>query len=211
MSELCAILLTEIRMEALTHSILKNATNSPSSNPLTAKELLYLGNRAAVDQALSRLVRRETLLRVGRGIYTRPIETRFGARPPVASEVVEAIASQRGETIVRHGAAAANALGLTTQVPVREIYLTSGRNRRLKLGSQVVELRHAPAWQLVLPGRPAGDAVRALAWLGRKRAGEALRTIERKLPRTEMEAIVATRGRLPTWMAQEVSAFANNG
>jgi hypothetical protein len=150
-------------------------------------------------------------VRAGRGIYMRPIESRFGARLPVASEVVEAIAAQRGETIVRHGAAAANALGLTTQVPVREVYLTSGRNRRLKLGSQVVEFRHAPAWQLVLPGRPAGDVVRALAWLGPKLAGEALRTIERKLPRTELDAIVEARGRLPTWMAQEVSAFANNG
>ena len=198
-------------MEVLTHSILKHAANSPSANPLTAKELLHLGNRASVDQALSRLVRRGNLVRAGRGIYVRPIESRFGARLPVASEVVEAIAAQRGETIVRHGAAAANALGLTTQVPVREVYLTSGRNRRLKLGSQVVEFRHAPAWQLVLPGRPAGDAVRALAWLGPKRVSEALRTIERKLPRTEIEAIVATRGRLPTWMAQEVSAFANNG
>ena len=197
-------------MEVLTHRILKHAASSPSGNPLTAKELLHLGNRAAVDQALSRLVRRGNLVRAGRGIYMRPIESRFGARLPVASEVVEAIASQRGETIVRHGAAAANALGLTTQVPVREVYLTSGRNRRLKLGSQVVEFRHAPAWQLVLPGRPAGDAVRALAWLGPKRVGEALRTIERKLPRAEIEAIVATRGRLPTWMAQEVSAFANN-
>jgi hypothetical protein len=34
--------------------------------------------------------------------------------------------SQRGETIEIHGAAAANKLGLTTQVPVREVHLTSG-------------------------------------------------------------------------------------
>ena len=198
-------------MEILTLGILKHAAALPSGNPLTAKDLLHLGNRAAVDQALSRLVRRGTLVRVGRGIYMRPIESRFGMRPPAASDVVEAIGVQRGETIARHGAAAANAFGLTTQVPVREIYLTSGRNRRLQFGAQVVELRHAPAWQLILPGRLAGDAVRALAWLGPKRAGAALRAMERKLPPAELAAVLAARGRLPTWMAREVSAFANNG
>ena len=197
-------------MEILAHSILKHATTAPSGTPITAKELLHLGNRAAVDQSLSRLVRNGSLARAGRGIYVRPIESRFGSRPPAASEVLEAMAAQRGETIVRHGAAAANAFGLTTQVPLREVYLTSGRNRRLKFGAQVVELRHAPAWQLILAGRPAGDAVRALAWLGPKRAGKAIRIIERKLPQSELAALVAARGRLPTWMAQEVSAFANN-
>jgi hypothetical protein len=129
----------------------------------------------------------------------------------VASKVVEAIAAQRGESVAPHGAAAANELGLTTQVPVREVYLTSGRSRRLKLGAQVVELRHVPAWQLVLPGRPAGTAIRALAWLGPKRASEALRTLQRKLSPSELQAVVGARGRLPTWMAQEVSALANNG
>ena len=105
-------------------------------------------------------------MRAGRGAYVRPIETRFGVRAPSAEKVVEAIASLRGETVVSHGAAAANALGLTTQVPVRVVYLTSGRSRHLKLGAQVVELKHAPGWQLIKAGQPAGEAVRALAWLG---------------------------------------------
>jgi hypothetical protein len=94
--------------------------------------------------------------------------------------------------------------------PVREVYLTSERSRRLKLGGQVVELRHVPAWQLVLPGSPAGGPIRALAWLGPKRASEALRTLQRKLSPSELRAVVGARGRLPTWMAQEVSALANN-
>jgi len=187
------------------------ANGLPEGTPVAAKELLHLGNRAAVDQALSRLVRRGSLMRAGRGIYIRPVESRFGTRPPMVSKVVEGIATQRGESVAPHGAAAANELGLTTQVPVREVYLTSGRSRRLKLGAQVIELRHVPAWQLVLPGRPAGAAIRALAWLGPKRTPEALRTLRGKLPPSELRALVGARGRLPTWMAQEVSALANNG
>ena len=182
----------------------------PEGKIIAAKELLHLGNRAAVDQALARLAKSGDLLRVSRGVYVRPVEGRFGPRPPVTSKTVESLAAQRGETVVRHGAAAANALGLTTQAPVREVYLTSGRNRNLKLGVQVVELRHAPAWQLVLPGSLAGDVVRALGWLGEERAKAAGPVLAGKLSASELESLLATRGRLPTWMARQVSIFASH-
>ena len=177
---------------------------------ISAKELLHLGNRAAVDQALARLAKRGQLLRVSRGVYVRPVEGRFGPRPPEASRTVASLGAQRGETVVRHGAAAANSLGLTTQVPVRETYLTSGRNRNLKLGIQVVELRHAPAWKLVLPGTVAGDVVRALAWLGEERAQEAGELLAGKLSAADLESLLATRGRLPTWIARQVSTFVSH-
>jgi hypothetical protein len=68
--------------------------------------------------------------------YVRPIEGRFGTRAPSAAKMAEGLANQHGETVVSHGAAAANALGQTTQVPMRAVYFTSGPNRRLKLGAQ---------------------------------------------------------------------------
>jgi hypothetical protein len=194
-------------MTSIPKQVLEHAAGLPEGVPVVAKELLHLGNRAAVDQALSRLVRRGALLRAGRGIYVRPVEGRFGSRAPSAAKVVEGLASQRGETIVSHGASAANALGLTTQVPMREVYLTSGPSRRMKLGAQTVELRHAPAWQLQLPGRAAGDVVRALAWLGPKKTHEALRALRARLPLAALREVTSARARMPTWMAQEVSAL----
>jgi hypothetical protein len=198
-------------MQTLAQQVLSHAAALPEGSPLVAKELLHLGNRAAVDQVLSRLVQRGHLLRAGRGIYVLPVESRFGARAPSTAKMVEGLASQRGETIVSHGASAANALGLTTQVPVRAVYLTSGPSRRLMLGAQTVELRHAPLWQLIFPGRAAGDVVRALAWLGPKKAGAALRTLRAKLPAAEMNKVASARARLPTWMAQELSALVPRG
>ncbi len=194
-------------MQTLAKQVLQHATELPEGTPVVAKELLHLGNRAAVDQVLSRLVRRGALLRVGRGIYVLPVESRFGARAPSTVKMVEGLANQRGETIVSHGAAAANALGLTTQVPMRAVYLTSGPNRRLKLGAQMVELRHAPIWQLIFPGRAAGEVVRALAWLGPEKAAEAIRKLRVKLPSSELREVASARSRLPTWMAQEISAL----
>jgi Family of unknown function (DUF6088) len=71
---------------------------------ISAKELLHLGSRAAVDQALKRLEARNELMRLVRGVYVRPVKTRFGVRAPSAKRVVEGIAACRAETVVAHGA-----------------------------------------------------------------------------------------------------------
>lgn len=198
-------------MQVLTEQILKHAEALPEGAPITAKGLLHLGSRAAVDQALSRLVRRGRLMRAGRGLYVRRIESRFGVRSPAVEKVVEGIGAQRGEVIASNGAAAANALGLTTQVPIRIVYLTNGRNRTLRLGKQKVELRHAPPWQLMLADRPAGQAVRALAWLGPERSEAALRTLKRRLEPAAFSELVTVGPRLPSWLARSVSRVAAHG
>ena len=148
-------------MQTLAKQVLEHAAGLPEGTPLAAKELLHLGSRAAVDQALFRLVRRGTLFRAGRGIYVRPVESPFGTRSPSTVKMVEGLANQRGETIVAHGAAAANTLGLTTQIPMRAIYLTSGRSRHLKLGAQTVEFRHAPHHRRHGQARSIARSVRA--------------------------------------------------
>jgi hypothetical protein len=147
-------------MSALAEMILEQSASQPEGSVLTAKEFLHLGKRAAVDQALCRLARAGQLLRIARGQYIRPLSSRFGAYLPTPERVVEGVAAVTGETIVPSGAVAANRLGLSSQVPVRPVFLTSGRTRRLRLGKQAVELRHAPAWQLREPHSPfwAGSA-----------------------------------------------------
>ncbi len=155
--------------------------------------MLHLGSRPAVDQALSRLARSGDLLRASRGVYVLPIQGRFGARSPAVSKVVQEWATQRGETVVGHGASAANTLGLTTQVPVRQIFLTSGRSRKLKLGTQMIELRHAAPWQLIFPGQAAGDVIRSLAWLGPSGSEAALGKLRRKFPASELQEVANAR------------------
>lgn len=189
-------------MERMSESIMHVAATLPEGAPLAAKGLLHLGSRAAVDQTLSRLAARGELIRAERGIYMRPVQTRFGTRSPSAEQAIEALALQRGETIVPSGAAAANALGLTTQVPVKSIYLTSGRSRVLNLGRQTVELRHAPRWQLALGNKASGQAVRALAWLGPEEATGALRILQAKLTDTAKTELITAAPQCPTWLAR---------
>ena len=199
-----------LKMETISKQLVQHASALPEGTPLSAKALLHFGNRAAVDQALSRLVQRGLLLRAGRGIYVRPVKSRFGTRAPSAVTVAQGLATERGEITALHGAAAANILGLTTQVPMRTVYLTSGPSRSLKLGAQTVEFRHAPSWQLILPSRAAGDVVRALAWIGAEKAGEAFVRLREILPPSVQQELVSVRARVPTWLARELGTLVPN-
>ena len=192
-------------MNTLPETILRHAQSLPEGGVLSPKEFLHVGSRAAIDQAFSRLAMAGKLLRVSRGTYAAPVSGRFGPRAPAAGRVVEAMAEQRGEIIVPHGASAANCLGLTRQVPIREVYLTSGRTRRLKFGRSEVLVKHAPGWMLALGARPAGAAVRALAWIGPAQAAESVEALRRTLPPSEWNALASARGALPGWMAEAIS------
>lgn len=192
-------------MRSLPKLIMEHASNSPEGTLLCPNAMLHLGTRSAVDQALSRLARNGRLMRVCQGMYAHPIETRFGFRPPSVEKVVSSLSVLTGETIVPSGGASANVLGLTTQVPVRAVYLTSGPNRCLKLDELRVELRHAPSWQLVAPRRKGGDIIRALAWLGSREIDEHVGMIRRRLTDNELRELAGLRASMPTWMAEPVS------
>lgn len=197
-------------MVSLSQQIMQIAEESPEGAPLCSNTLLDLGKRAAVDQALSRLARNGRLLRIGQGVYVRPVMTRFGPRPPSIEKTIPALSKLWNETIIPGGSHSANVLGLTTQVPVQPVYLTSGRDRELKLGEQTVLLRHAPAWQMVAPHRPAGEAIRALAWLGPTSVGENIDTIRQKLTTEDLKELAASRARMPAWLNETVSELVAN-
>lgn len=198
-------------MNSLPEAIHQHAQSLPEGVVLSPKEFLHLGTRAAVDQAFSRLVKAGKLLRLVRGTYVAPISSRFGTHPPASSKVVTSIAERSGEIVVPHGASAANVLRLTQQVPIREVYLTSGPTRKLRFGRAEVLLKHAPHWMLALGSRPAGAAVRALAWMGPPHASESLTALRHTLPPGEWHALVSARAALPSWMAEAIGREASRG
>jgi hypothetical protein len=135
----------------------------------TPKDFLDIGGREAVDQALSRLARAETVQRLGRGLYYYPkMNKRLGiAIPPDVDEIADALARQTGSRIAPSGATAANRLGLSTQVPARPVYLTDGRSRQVRVGNFVVVVRHVSPKELPVGHRTSATVLQALRYLGR--------------------------------------------
>jgi len=195
-------------MSTLITHILQAASALPEGGVLSPKEFLHLGGREAVDQSFTRLVRQGKLLRVCRGLYVLPVEGRFGKRAPDAEKVLESLAQKSGEVIVAHGAATANSLGLSTQIPMKEVFYTSGRSRSLTLGNRTITLKHAPNWLLLLGRRPGGALIRALAWLGEQQVEHSMPQLRDKIAPDEWQAVAAVRSELPGWLAKTVSRAA---
>ena len=196
-------------MTVLSEQILEAAAKCPEGSLLAAKQFLALGKRDAVDQALRRLAVRGKLVKITRGRYALPVRSRFGARPPSPEVVIAQLNQEGAQQLVSSGAAAANALGLTTQMPVEQTFLARSRSqKRYVFGKQQVTIRPAAAWNFLLADRPAGQAIRALIWLGPDLASAALATLRSTLPPEEWRALLSVRAELPLWLAELLSEAA---
>jgi hypothetical protein len=132
----------------------------------SAGDFADLGSRSAIDQALRRLWLAGTIRKVARGLYDYAQKGAVvGVRAPRADGAAKAAARGRGAAIRPSGSVAANALGLSTQVPARLEYLTDGGARTITVAGQTVRLRRVSPKRLkVAPG--AGALIEALRYLG---------------------------------------------
>ncbi|ROM20498.1 DUF6088 family protein [Pseudomonas protegens] len=186
-------------MPSLPAAILERIHALPEGSILAPKEFLHLGSRAAVDQAFSRLTKAGRLQRVARGVYVAP--THAGVK---VEAVALSLAEKGKASIAGSGALAAKAFGLTSQIPEGEVFLTTGRSKELTIGQVRVSLQHAPYWMLALGNSKAGDAVRALAWMGPDHAQIAAIQLHERLPISQWEFLSSVRASLPSWMAAAI-------
>lgn len=181
----------------------------PAGEPFASRSLLDCGSRAAVDQALSRMVRAGEITRLARGLFVRPEVNRFiGKVMPDTTRVLEVLAKARGEIIQPHGAEAARRLQLSTQVPTRPVFLTSGPSRRLRLGLAEVWLQHSSRLHAELAGQPAGLALTALDYLGRRAVTtESIEKVRSSLAESEFQQLMRSRARMPGWLSDVFTRY----
>ncbi len=107
----------------------------------TPKDFLDLGARNNVGQILMRLTVQGFIRQVSRGVYDYPRKhSTMGDFPPNAYNVAAAVARKTGDSIYPTGAAAANRMGLTTQVPAKTAYVTTGKPRDIQVWNVKVKL-----------------------------------------------------------------------
>lgn len=167
----------------------------------TPKEFTRLGGRAAVDQALSRLQRCGKIRRLAPGIYEFPmVHPRIGILAPSPEAVAQAMAARTNSRIMVSGAKALNLLGLSTQVPVQNLYLTEGPSRTVRIGNQTVTLKHVAPSKIIGAGTEAGIVIQAVRSLGQKGVHEIpVQTLVERLPRPVKSAIKRLASAAPAW------------
>src|SRR5580692_11058406 len=165
-------------------------------------DFLALGSREAVDIALHRLTRKGTIRRLARGVYDYPkVHAALGPLSPSAEAVAKALAGRDQTRLQPAGAYAANALGLSEQVPAKAVFLTDGPTRTVKIGSTTIQLRRTTARNMAAAGRLSGLVIQALRELGKEQVTpERRQHLKRTLPADKRQELLKDLKLAPAWM-----------
>lgn len=165
-------------------------------------DFLDLGSRDAVDIVLHRLARKGTIRRLARGVYDFPEEHPvLGLLSPSAEAVATALAGRDHTRLQPAGAYAANALGLSEQVPAKAVFLTDGPSRTVKIGAMTIQLRRTTAKYMAAAGRLSGLLIQALRELGKEHlTAERKEHLKQTLPADKRRELIKDLRLAPAWM-----------
>lgn len=181
----CRIYLLNLRQETtikLTKNteiqVLTKIKKARGGSLFFVEDFLRFGNYKTISKALERLVEKEEISRVARGIYARlekdPI---LGPVKPGTEAIAKAIAKRDKARIVPTGALALNAFGLSTQVPMNVVYLTDGAARKINVGKRTIVLKKTSPKNLAAIGEISNLAIQALKELGKDNVTESQKRI----------------------------------
>lgn len=139
----------------------------PRGTLVFPEDFTAYGSSEAIRKALDRLEDKKTLARVAHGIYVRPKQSDLlGSLLPSVEEVAEAIAKRDRIRTIPSGTYALNALGLSTQVPMKIVLLTDGSPREIKVGKRTIKFKKTTPKNLLAKGKISRLVIQALKEIG---------------------------------------------
>jgi hypothetical protein len=197
-------------VQTIDKSIINRIRGSGSGSVFSPNQFLDLGNRSAVGVALYRLVKAGKIRRIRRGLYDLPRSNPIiGQTAPDIMATVRALMNGSHAQWQFTGAYAANALGLSDQVPAKVIILTDGVPRRVALGKLMLVFRRAAPRNLLGAGQRAGLVIQALRYLkGSPDMPKHIAKLKKDLDAGTKKDLSALTPKLPAWMrplAQQIT------
>lgn len=197
-------------MKIATAQTLKDRILSQADNTILFRSDFPDYHQESVGRVLSALSEDGVLLRLAQGVYVKPRLSRFGPILPSVDHVAEAVALRDHAEILPCGETAMNLLGLSTQVPVSDTYITTGSSRVLQVGNRRLEFKQAAPRNFVYHTKLAALLVQALRAMGEKNVGEEeLAHIQSiSLREKDKKALLADIMKMPGWMKRKLSDIA---
>lgn len=196
--------------QALDKQIFRAIHAARKTRVFSLRDFAGLGSQTAIRQALSRLVKKGTLRRVRRGLYDLPRQHPItGQTAPDIMATVQALMHGSQAQWQLSGAYAANALGLSDQVPAKIVILTNGVPRRVSLGNLTLLFRRAAPRNLLGAGKPPGLVIQALRYLrGNEDFPRHVIYLRNQLDTKTKTQLLALSPKMPVWMVRVVDQIA---
>ena len=160
-------------MQSVDDKVIAKIKKAKRGSLFFTEDFLSFGSAKTVAKALERMVEKEEVFRMARGIYARlekdPI---LGLLKPSTEAIAQAIAKRDKARIVPTGILALNALGLSTQVPMNVVYLTDGAKRKIDLGKRKILFKNTAPKNLSAIGKISSLVIQALKEIGKDNCTE---------------------------------------
>jgi len=184
------------------HKIAEVLKTYPRGSVIFVDDFLDYGKPESVKKALLRLQKKDILVRLAHGIYLYPkVDIELGVLFPSTEEIGKAIARRDKARIVPTGILALNMLGLSTQVPMKIVYLTDGATRIVKIGKRTITFKKTSPKNLLVKGKLSSLAVQALKSIGRNNVDvETIEKIKAILKNEKKENIKNDAKLSPAWI-----------
>lgn len=161
--------------------------------PFSIEGFYSLGSTTSVQKAMSRLAKEKVIVRVAKGIYSRPKPLKSIPSIKItakAEEIAKTWARTHHYKIVPQGLEAAYRLGLQTQAPMKSVYWTTGPSREFRVGNEVVQVHHTTKSKLQWENKPEGAVFRSLLTLSPEHTPESsLKNAFTRLQLSEKETV----------------------
>lgn len=174
----------------------------PKGTVLFVDDFLDYGSPESIKKALLRLKEKGLLVRLAHGIYLYPkIDKEFGTLFPSTEDIAKAIARRDKSRIVPTGIQALSALGLSTQVPMKVVFLTDGAARIVKVGKRTITFKKTSPKNLLPKGPISNLAIQALKTIGQNNVDEdTLKKLQTILEKEKKENILHDAKLAPAWI-----------
>ncbi len=166
-----------------------------------------LGNDRVVRQALIRLEKRGILERVKRGVYLLPeVDAEIGVLHPSLDDIAKTIAERDNVQILPTGALALNILGLSTQVPMNAVYVTTGASKIVRVGKRKITFRRVTPKYFAFKAKVSPLIVFALQEIKEKNVTEGIiEQLKKVLEKSnELELLQDDLKKYPAWIREIV-------
>ncbi len=183
-------------------SIAEAVESYPGGSILFVDDFLDYGSPESVKKALFRLNEKEVLFRLAHGIYLFPKrDPELGNLFPSTDDIAKAIARRDKAHILPTGVHALNKLGLSTQIPMKVVYLTDGTARTVTVGKRTIAFRRTSPKNLLMQGEISSLVIQALKTLGQHQIDEEiLKRILELLQKEKKQHIVHDAKLSPAWI-----------
>jgi predicted transcriptional regulator of viral defense system len=184
---------------------------SPKGKIFFADDFVKFGSSDNVRKILSRLEKEGLLERLAQGIYLVPKKDELlGTLYPTTEEIAKEIAKRDKARIAPTGSLALYQLGITTQIPLKAVYLTDAAQRVIAIGNRTIQFKKTTPRNLAIKDHLLMLITQALKEIGYQKVTDLqIQKLKPFMLQLDVEILKSQLKFAPVWVQKIINEVRN--